>query len=358
MLQYFDYERSIHAIKTALACLLGLIVANFIPFHADQWLIITILVVMCAQLNVGSMLTKSSMRFIGSLTGSLVAAFTLICFGANPAVTAAVIALASIVFSYIATSTNRYSEAGTLGAVTITVILLGQNPTTITAFQRFTEISLGIIVAALVSQFVLPIRARDHLQRTQAQTIEQIQRYYTLIFVEQEDETDLYELDEAIVKSLSAQRNLAKQAKREPFGVAFDPVYFNKLLRCEKEVFRSMSCMHYVGKMLPAKKNILINMPVVQHFHQVICTVFFAISQGIAERKLDEVTLTLPSVQPIKDALNELRSSLHHDDIVYLDGFAFCAEILVVQLTEMVLLLKTKFSQKKPGFPKPLTELP
>jgi uncharacterized membrane protein YccC len=347
MLQYFDYERSIHAIKTALACLLGLIVANFMPFHADQWLIITIIVVMCAQLNVGSMLSKSSMRFIGTLTGSLVAAFTLICFGANPAVTAAVIAIASVIFSYIATGTNRYSDAGTLGAVTIAVILLGQSPTMVTALQRFIEITLGIIVAALVSQFILPIRARDHLQRTQAQTIEKIQRYYSLIFVKHEQDADLHELDEAIVKSLSAQRSLAAQAKREPFGVAFDPVYFSKLLRCEKEVLRSMSCMHYVGDMLPADKNILLDMPVVQHFHQVIFSAFGAIAQGIHDRRLDEVTLILPSVQPIKDTLNELRHTVHIDDIIYLDGFAFCAEILVVQLTEMVVLLKKKFGTKK-----------
>jgi uncharacterized membrane protein YccC len=347
--QPLDYERTIHSIKTALACLLGLIIAEFLPFHADQWLIITILVVMCAQINVGSMLTKSSMRLIGTTIGSIVAALTLEIFGADPAIIAIVIAFAAIIFSYIATGENRYSDAGTLGAVTIAVILLGQNPTVINAWQRFVEISLGIGIAAFVSQFILPIRARDHIQHTQAQTIKQLQKFYEIIFIKADTETNLYEADEAIVKSLSAQRDLAKQASREPFGEAFDRDHFNKLLSCEKEIFRSISCMHYAGDMLPEEKNILLQKPVIIHFHQTIFDLFTKIAQAINEKKLNEVIVTLPSVQPLKDVSHELRLDLDKDDIVYIDGFVFCAELLLVQLTQMVFLLKTKFSPEENG---------
>ena len=339
---FLDYERTIHAIKTALACLLGLIVASFLPFNGDQWLVITILVVMCAQINVGSVLSKSSMRLIGTISGSIIASLTLLLFGANQAVTAAVIALAGIVFSYIATGENRYSDAGTLGAVTITVILLGQSPTALTALHRCIEISLGICVAALVSQFVLPIRARDHLQGMQAKAIQQLKNYYEITFIKTYNEAAMYELDEAIVKSLSAQRTLAKQSSREPFGEAFDPVHFNQLLRCEKEIFRSISCMHYAGEMLPKDKNILLEMVSVKKFHQTICDTLAKIASGIEEKTFKDMTVTIPSVQPVKDELHVLRIQLPEDEIVYLDGFLFCAEILVVQLTQMVLLLKSK----------------
>jgi uncharacterized membrane protein YccC len=347
LMQPLDYERTIHSIKTALACLLGLIIAEFLPFHADQWLIITILVVMCAQINVGSMLTKSSMRFIGTLIGSIIAALTLELFSADPAIIAIVIAFAAIIFSYLATGENRYSDAGTLGAVTITVILLGQNPTITNAWQRFVEISLGIGIAAFVSQFILPIRARDHILRTQAQTIKELQKFYEIIFIKEDLEIDLYEADEAIVKSLSAQRNLAKQASKEPFGEAFDRSHFNKLLSCEKEIFRSISCMHYAGDMIPKEKNVLLQKLIVQHFHQTIFEIFTKIAQAITEKKLNELIVTLPSVQPLKDVLHELRIDLDRDDIVYIDGFVFCAELLVVQLTQMVFLLKTKFSPEE-----------
>jgi uncharacterized membrane protein YccC len=338
-----DYERTIHAIKTALACLLGLIVASLLPFHASQWLVITILVVMCAQINVGSVISKSSMRLVGTVSGSIIASLTLLFFGANLAIAGAVIALASIVFSYIATGETRFSDAGTLGAVTITVILLGQSPTIATALERFIEISLGICIAALVSQFVLPIRARDHLQRMQATTIQQLKEYYEVTFIKPYNEALMYELDETVVKSLSAQRTLAKQASQEPFGEAYDPVHFTKLLRCEKEIFRSISCMHYAGDMLPKEKKILLEMPSVKKFHQTICDAFAKIAHGIEDKIFNEMAVTIPSIQPMKDALHDMRANLEEDNIVYLDGFIFCAEILVVQLTQMVFLLKTKF---------------
>lgn len=127
-------ERIIHSIKTALACLFGLALANLAQFAVDQWLIITIVVVMCGQVNVGSVLTKSKMRFLGTLSGSLIAALTLAIFDNNRMVSAIIIALSSAGFSYIATSEKNYSDAGTLGAVTVIIILIGQNPSLYTHY--------------------------------------------------------------------------------------------------------------------------------------------------------------------------------------------------------------------------------
>jgi uncharacterized membrane protein YccC len=171
-------ERVIHSIKTALACLLGLLIIKIIPWTMDQWLVITIAVVMCAQINVGSVINKSYMRFLGTLSGSILAGVTISLFGTEVLPTAIIIAIATMIFSYIATGTNSYSDSGTLGAVTVIVILLGTHPTITTAAHRCVEISVGILIAALVSQFVLPIRARDHLQKTQADTLEQLGDFY------------------------------------------------------------------------------------------------------------------------------------------------------------------------------------
>jgi uncharacterized membrane protein YccC len=337
-------ERLVHAFKTGLACLIGFGVASILPFHANQWLIITILVVMCAQMNVGSVVNKSIMRFLGTFIGSLLAGLTLLAFGVNPIGIVVIVALSSMGFSYIATDEKNYSDAGTLGAVTVTVILLGVAPSYLNALQRFVEISLGILIATLVSQFVLPIRARDHLRRMQSKTVAQLGEYYQVTFVANPNEMVIQELDEAIVKSLSAQRALAKQASREPFG-AYDPLHFNNLLACEKEIFRSIVCMHYAGDMLPPGKNIFIEMPAIREFHNAICAAFGKISHGIEENKFTETLISIPTIYPLKETIHQLRQTMDADDIIYLDGFLFCAEILLVQLTEMVLLLKTKFPQ-------------
>ena len=338
-----DTERVIHSIKTALACLIGLLLAKVVNFAVDQWLIITIVVVMCAQVNVGSVINKSKMRFLGTLGGSLIAALTIALFGTNPIIVACVIAISSILFSYIATSETSYSESGTLGAVTVIIILLGQNPSLYTATHRFLEISAGILIAALVSQFILPIRARDHLRAMQAKAIAQLREYYNIALFDHLDKAAIQELDEDIVKSLSAQRTLAKQASREPFGVLFDPENFNKLLRCEKEIFRSIVCMHYATEMLPGGKALLTHIPAIQKFHGLVSEAFQLIEENIRHKRSLKAQITIPSLQPLKDAINLQRPEISIDDLVYVDGLLFCAEILVVQLTELVILIGKKF---------------
>jgi uncharacterized membrane protein YccC len=339
--QNIEFERIIHSIKTALACLAGLL---FVQYRVmDQWLVITIAVVMCAQVNVGSVLIKSYMRFLGTLSGSILAAITITLFGTEVLPTVFTVAVSAMIFSYIATSTKNYNDAGTLGAVTVIVILLGKNPTITTALMRFIEISVGILIAALVSQFVLPIRARDHMQKTQAETLERIRDfYYHSLMVEQTDEVvaSYQEIDENIVKSLSAQRSLSKEARREPFGVAFDADRFTQILRCEKEVFRSIVCMQYAYKMMPAARDLIALLPAIQAFHSSMCAAFEKISTCIKRGDFRHTVVTIPSLQPVKLALMHLSRDYGRDDFVYVDGFLFCAEILIIHLTELVILLE------------------
>lgn len=100
-------ERIIHSLKTAFACLLGFVCIKSIGFHTDQWLIITILVVMCAQINVGSVVQKSYMRFLGTLAGSVIAAITIVVLGTDPVVIAIVVTTSALLFSYLATAQKK-----------------------------------------------------------------------------------------------------------------------------------------------------------------------------------------------------------------------------------------------------------
>ena len=173
-----DTERLTHGLKTAFACLIGFILMRAFHPYIDQWLIITIIVVMCAQLSVGSMMQKSYMRFLGTLSGSMIAALTLVIFGINELAFAIVITMGVLFFSIIATSDKNFSESGTLGAVTVVIILINPHPTLIVALTRFVEISLGIVLAALISQFVLPMHASKHLRENQAKTLRKLRTFY------------------------------------------------------------------------------------------------------------------------------------------------------------------------------------
>lgn len=333
-------ERIIHSIKTALACLIGFLVAKYIYVRADQWIVITTLVVMCAQINVGSMIQKSYLRFLGTLAGSAIALLTLFLFGSNFQVSMIAVVLSAILFSYIATSDKSYSESGTLGAVTVTIILLGQNPTISTGIERCIEISLGILIAAVVSQVIFPIRAINHLHRNQASTIRKLRTFYDTIFLDRhvmDDMDTLRNLDEEIAKSLILQRKLASQAKQEHMGKRFNREQFQQSLWIEREILRCIVFMHHAYHATANTKDILANNPVVRQFHQAISESLNKIAYYIEKERIE--TILIPNISSLISAINEISTALDQNEKMHLDGFLFCAEILVVRLNKLVELI-------------------
>jgi uncharacterized membrane protein YccC len=331
-------ERFIHSIKTALAVLIGFVITKSIHFPVDQWLIITIIVVMCAQLNVGSMMQKSYMRLLGTLTGSLIAIIMLELFGTNPIAIATTISLAAFVFSYAATSQKNFNDAGTLGAATVTIILVGQNPSIIMAAGRFFEISIGIVIAALVSQFILPIHARTHLRKNQADTIRRLRAYYlAALLTDQADEKSesYFNLDESIVKSIITQRKLAVDAAREPLGKSFNPLLFSKYLSCMKEMLRSIDFMHHAYASAPDCKRLFSNAKMMTEFHDVVCEALEKIADQLEKNIIDADEIRFPSLNPIRETIQNA-SNLNEKDRVYADAFLFCAEIMVENMRKMV----------------------
>ncbi|MDR3491052.1 MAG: FUSC family protein [Gammaproteobacteria bacterium] len=338
------YERIIHSIKTAVACLIGFSLTLIIPFKNNgQWLIVTIIVVMCAQINVGSVLQKSYMRLIGTLTGSIIAAVTLTFFSPSIQVTACVIGASILLFSFIATSDKNYSASGPLGAVTVIIILINQGSATVTgAAERFLEISVGITIAALVSQFIFPINARYHLKMMQAKALSQIREYYiaTLMMLPTQEVTVAYhDLDEAIVKSLSSQRVLASESKHELLGVLFDPNYFEKILRCEKEIFRSIVGMHYAYRSFSEDEKNYFYSPNWTAYHQTICDILTKLEQQVKSKYPLQQTITFPQVPTLNEFLSPSVSGYTITPSLNIDSYLFNAAKLVNHLRELKNLL-------------------
>lgn len=337
-----DTERTIHGFKTAFACLIGFVITTIAKININQWIVITVIVVMCAQPNVGGLIQKSIMRFFGTLGGSILSVFTLFFFGADPAAIAITIGIAAILFSYLATGKSKFNDAGTLGAATTAIILMGPLPTLLTAFERFIEISIGILIAAVVSQFIFPIHARYHLRLNQAKTIHQLREFYlsTLIADQTEKEIENYqELDEEIVGSLLTQRKLATDAAREIFGRKFSLHYFKQILKCEKEILRCISFMHYAYEEAPNRKKIFSHIYTLREFHDEVCDALAHIAQGLESKKSKKMTIRLPSIKLLKDSVNNNAKHFSIEDSEYPHAYLFCAEILIAQLKKLIVLM-------------------
>lgn len=329
--RFFDLEHFIHSVKTVIACLLGLMLSRTVGLPADQWVVITIIVVMCAQIYVGSVMQKAYLRFLGTLIGCLFAAFTLLFLGDTPLALATAISLSSFIFSYLATKYENFTYAGTLGAVTTAIIMLGQHPTLIVALERFLEISLGVLIAALVSQFVLPIHARTHLRYAQATTLRQLRNYYqdTMDNMQGKEKTLHYqELDESIVKSLLKQRQLAKESLGERLGLGFSKEYFVQSLYYEREILRAMTFMHHAITHVQKAALLFLQTPAGKEFNAGILSSLAILIKVIESDEFEPAPLHIPTIEAFKKELNEHNDNFAQEERIYVDGFLFSAEIL------------------------------
>jgi uncharacterized membrane protein YccC len=240
-------ERLIHGLKTMIAVLIGFSLTRVISFPYAQWVIISILVVMCAQLYVGGVLQKSYIRFLGTLCGCVIALISIELFHSSLWGITIILALSSFLFSYIATAgKDTLSYFGTMGGVTLAIILLGtREPSFDFAAARFLEITVGIFIATMVSQFVFPIHAKTHLQKAQAETMRKLIEFYdkTLISDVVSVQT-AEEHDEEIVKSLLKQRQLEKEVSKDLFHSSFNTGQFAQYLFYERQILRAINFMH------------------------------------------------------------------------------------------------------------------
>lgn len=204
-----NHYRIIHGIKTAIACLAGVAIEKYFAWPSGQWVPITIMVVMSAQTHFGGAVRKAAMRFLGTLGGVATAIAVLWFFGDNLTVIFCTIFFASIIFTYVASSHGDISYAGTLGGVTVILVLTGQQVSIETAIQRGGYIAIGIVIALLISRCFFPIHARDRLRYHVATTLRNLSNLYETIVQLQEVKQELVTL---IVDDIASQQRLIYEA--------------------------------------------------------------------------------------------------------------------------------------------------
>ena len=342
---YFDRERFIHSLKTAIACSIGYFISKIIGLPADQWVVITIIVVMCAQLYVGSVLQKAYLRFFGTVIGSLFAAGTIALFGVSHVAITSTIALSSFVFSYFAASSENNSYAGTLGAVTTAIIMLGQEPSLLYALERFLEITLGLVIATLISQFIFPIHARTHLRHLQAKTLASLRDYFLLALTQTQTELTIVELDEGIVKTLMKQRQLAKESKGERLGIAFDPKRFMQSLYAEREMLRAITFMHQALNHAPNLQAELTKLPAWDAFQKPIVDALEVIIRSLKEDRYTHHHINIPNTLTLKRAADAL--AWDEKTQLNLEGLIFSADILTSNLKKLAELFHIRTPQSE-----------
>jgi len=137
----------VHAVRTAIAAVISLLVARLFRLPEAYWAAISTLVI--TQSSLGATLKISWDRFIGTALGALVAAIIASYFAPSVLVYAVSIFILGLLCA--AARSNR--SAYRLGGVALTIVFLIPRtaPPWIVAFHRFAEVSIGIAVALLLT---------------------------------------------------------------------------------------------------------------------------------------------------------------------------------------------------------------
>lgn len=175
----FNRERRwllIHAAKTALAAALCWWIALRLGLHDGYWGSISAIIVL--QSNVGSTVTASRDRMLGTLIGAALG-FGFSLFG-PPALSYILALLVAIV----ACGLMELRNSSRLACVTITIVMLVHKEGSRwgLALDRVVEVILGIVVALAVTTLVLPDRARLRLRDGLAAEFLSLGAFFAAIF--------------------------------------------------------------------------------------------------------------------------------------------------------------------------------
>src|SRR5882724_3799261 len=135
-----------HAIRTAVAVTVSVIIARLVQMPEAYWAAIATLVVM--QSTFGATLTLSIGRIVATAVGASVGALEANYFGANLIAFAVAIFLVGLlsIASRLEKTAYRYASI----TLTIIVLIPRSGAPWIIALHRFLEVSIGIIVALAV----------------------------------------------------------------------------------------------------------------------------------------------------------------------------------------------------------------
>lgn len=229
-------ERLRHGVRTAVGCAVGYTLARWLDLQAGQWVVITVALVMLSEQRTGGLLRKSVQRFWGTVLGAAGAVLMLFVLpGGHP--WSLLWALPALVaFGFLAADAER-SYIGVLGAVTLVMVGMEPDGNVDFAARRIAQIMLGLAVALVVSQVVLPDHARNRLRQAIASFVQGLAD----MAVQHEDRD---EIEPRLVALLAEQRKLVAEALAE--GEKAGRKSMEELMLAERRAFRYLFILSQV----------------------------------------------------------------------------------------------------------------
>jgi uncharacterized membrane protein YccC len=205
-----------HAARTAVAAVVTLVLVTVLNLPQGYWAVVTAVIVM--QANLGGSIRAAWTRLAGTAVGAVTGAVA--GYFGGPAW----LLLGPVVFATLAVCTGipRLRDSSRVAGITAVIVILGGHTgdsPLVLGFDRFLEISIGIVTALAVSAVVLPSRASLALSRGLAKIFEDVASLFAVVVEgrlrEDYPERHVFSLKDRILRTLARCRELRLEADVE-----------------------------------------------------------------------------------------------------------------------------------------------
>lgn len=160
-----DLQKIIRTFRLSFTCLGLFFITWYYQVPESAWCLITIWVVMFDYSTVGGVFTKALLRFTGTLSSAIYGLVIVYVFGNNPIIDMIALVPGLFIYAYFFMGGDK-TYIATIGAVTMTLVLLNYNDVDVAIFRVF-NITIGIIASILMIRFFYPQYARDKIMLMQ-----------------------------------------------------------------------------------------------------------------------------------------------------------------------------------------------
>ena len=212
-----DRGKTIRTWRLALTCIFLFFISWYYKIPESSWSLVTIWFVMYEYTTVGGVLNKSMLRFSGTVISALYGITIIYLCGNDPFINIFALVAGLFFYTYWFMGNDK-TYTGTIGAVTLTIVLLNYNDIEV-AILRVFNVLLGIIASVFMIRFFYPQYARNHLIETQINWFNQLEELINEYLDSSKDQPYLkirsYDLEHLFLANLANYSKLVGEAKME-----------------------------------------------------------------------------------------------------------------------------------------------
>lgn len=310
----------VNALKAVVASAIAYLVGHLLGewFNVTQmyaWIVITVLVVMSSQPNLGGALEKAKMRFLGTLIGALCSIIVILIFP-QASIIQLVLGLEIIAVGvFTATNSSKYTYAGVLGAVTVAIILFSSDVSLATACYRTLEVLIGVTIAIIVNRYFFPIHAYKRINQSFCDAVNCIGSLNSRLFTGGDYDNVLVEIFGHFSKQITLQKEIMHEK----------PTIDLKLLKATtrhlRQLYRYTSVIYDYLETYPEKRQQFEGNPAFKALYDEINLVLNILASSFKKNAFDKndyqrIIIKLESLLEAFSQSMKIQSELRHASVV------------------------------------------